>query len=233
MLTHRQSRDWPAKVSMSLRNEPRPPTNNQKLLDESYNWRDWYHFMRKGSDAVHEADPNSIIILSGLDYDTFVTPVFTGAKLEPSDDVFSRDDFVGYGKDKLVLEIHNYENEIGNCASLRHNLYTKGFQAMNESDSKTVEVFPVMLTEFGHSMEGEDYKTAQTYMSCLSEYLPEIQASWFIWVVVGRYYTRQGTQEFDDAWGLKKPDWSGWRNDEYIENYLKPQIKGTLKMSSK
>ncbi|KAJ3545586.1 hypothetical protein NM208_g2440 [Fusarium decemcellulare] len=222
------ARNWPAKVSQSLRNEPRTPTNNDKLRDESYNWRDWYDYMRKGADAVHEANPDTLIILSGLDYDTYVTPVFTGIVLEPGTEKFSRDDFVGYGDDKLVLEIHNYENKITSCASLRNNLYRKGFQAMNESDPGTVNAFPVMLTEFGHSMQGADYTTAQTYMSCLSEYLPEVKASWFIWVIVGRYYTRQGIQEFDDSWGLKKPDWSGWRNEEYIQDYLIPQIKGTL-----
>ncbi|KAM5356882.1 hypothetical protein ACJ41O_003528 [Fusarium nematophilum] len=222
------ARAWPAKVSQSLRNEPRPPTNNDKLRSESYNWRDWYRFMRKGADAVHGADPRSIIILSGLDYDTFVTPVFTGRALDPGTQAFNRGDFVGYGNDKLVLEIHNYETKTGSCSSLRYNLYTKGFQAMNASDPGTKNVFPVMLTEFGHSMEGSEYEASRTYVSCLSGYLPEVKASWFNWVVVGRYYTRQGIQEFDDSWGLKKPDWSGWRNEQYIEQYLKPQIRGTL-----
>ncbi|KAJ4215060.1 hypothetical protein NW759_010089 [Fusarium solani] len=221
------SRSWPAKISQSLRNEPRPPTNNEDLRSKSYNWRDLYKFMRQGADAVHEADPNSLIIISGLNYDTFVTPLFTGAALDPSTQKFSRDDFAGYGE-KLVLEIHNYENSIGSCSSLRYNLYTKGFQAMNASDPATKNVFPVMLTEFGHSMEGDNYNKAKTYMSCLSEYLPEAQASWFIWVIVGRYYTRQGIQEFDDSWGIKKPDWSGWRNEQYIKDYLVPQVKGTV-----
>ncbi|KAF4998714.1 hypothetical protein FGRMN_3040 [Fusarium graminum] len=223
------SKNWPAKVSQSLRNEPREPTNNQELKDKSYNWSDLYKYMRQGADAVHKADPEAVIVISGMNYDTYVTPLFTGAELEPSGEVFNRDDFVGYGKDKLVLEIHTYENKGTTCPSLRYNLYTKGFQAMNETDPDTAEVFPVMLTEFGQAMNGDDYETAKTYISCLSEYLPEIQASWFIWVIVGRYYTRQGIQEFDDAWGMKKPDWSGWRNDEYIETYLKPQIEGTLK----
>ncbi|KAJ4253813.1 hypothetical protein NW762_010208 [Fusarium torreyae] len=223
------AKNWPAKITQSLRNEPREPTNNDKLRDESYHWEDLYKYMRQGADAIHEADPEAIIIISGMNYDTYVTPLYTGVALEPGTGVFNRDDFKGYGKDKLVLEIHNYENKITSCSSLRHNLYTKGFQAMNESDPDTAEIFPVMLTEFGQAMTGDDYDVANTYVSCLSEYLPEIQASWFIWVVVGRYYTRQGTQEFDDSWGMKKPDWSGWRNDEYIEKYLKPQIEGTLK----
>ncbi|KAL4727944.1 hypothetical protein ACLX1H_004643 [Fusarium chlamydosporum] len=223
------AKKWPAKISQSLRNEPREPTNNNELRDKSYNWSDLYKNMIKGANAVHEADPEAVIVISGMNYDTYVTPLYSGEEMKPGGEVFNRDDFKGYGKDKLVLEIHTYENKGTSCPSLRYNLYNKGFQAMNESDPNVAEVFPVMLTEFGQAMNGADYETAKTYVSCLSEYLPEVQASWFIWVIVGRYYTRQGTQEFDDSWGLKKPDWSGWRNDEYIETYLKPQIEGTLK----
>lgn len=218
-------------VSLSLRNEPREPADNPTLRDESYNWRDWYDYVRAGADAVNEANPDTLIILSGLDYDTYINPVFEGTTLQPGSEVFSRSDFGGeggYGQDKLVLEIHNYENQIGSCDSLRFNLFRKGFAAMDESNESTVDVFPVMLTEFGHSMEGDAYVRARTYMSCLSEYLPEIKASWFIWVVVGRYYTRQDVDGFDDAWGLMNPDWSAWRNPAYIEEYLKPQVAGTL-----
>ncbi|KAF3356917.1 Protein fat-free-like protein [Verticillium dahliae VDG1] len=205
---------WPALISQSLRNEPRPPKNNDALLQSSYNWRDWYKYMRAGADAVHAANKDVPIILSGLDYDTFVTPVFRGTPLEPSDQVFSRDDFVGYGEDKLILEIHNYETNTNSCDSLRYNLYNKGFQAMNASDPATVNVFPVQLTEYGHSMEDGSWKT-KVYQPCLAEYLPEVKANWFIWVIVGRYYTRQGVQEFDDSWGLMNPDWSGWRNPDW------------------
>ncbi|KAH7359281.1 beta-1,6-galactanase [Plectosphaerella cucumerina] len=219
---------WPALISMSLRNEPRPPTNNPELRASSYNWRDWYKYMRASADAVHAANRDVIIILSGLDYSTFVTPVFTGATLDPSDQVFSRADFEGYGQDKIALEIHNYETGIGSCASLRGNLYRRGFQAMNATDPAVKDVFPVLLTEYGHSMEGADFEASRTYVSCMSEYLPEVKASWFIWVIVGRYYTRQGIDGFDDSWGVLNPDWSDWRNEAYVEQYLKPQVAGTL-----
>lgn len=213
---------------MSLRNEPRPPTNNDALRDESYNWRDWYKHMRASADAVNAANNDIIIILSGLDYSTFVDPIFTGGPMEPDTTPFSRADFVGYGDDKLALEIHNYETGIGSCDSLKYNLYRKGFQAMNASAPTTVDVFPVLLTEYGHSMEGEDFADSETYVSCMSEYLPEVKASWFIWVIVGRYYTRQGIDGFDDSWGVMNPDWSGWRNEEYVKRYLMPQVAGTL-----
>ncbi|KAM0327551.1 hypothetical protein ACHAQA_005842 [Verticillium albo-atrum] len=217
---------WPALTSLSLRNEPRPPTNNPALRESSYNWRDWYKYMRAGADAVHAANPDVLIILSGLDYSTFVTPVFRGQALTPGDQVFSKDDFEGYG-DKLILEIHNYETNIGSCDSLKYNLYNKGFQGMNASDPATTTVFPVQLTEFGHSMEDGSWKS-KVYAPCLAEYLPQVKANWFIWVVVGRYYTRQGIQGFDDSWGLMNPDWSGWRNPEYIEQLLIPQVARTL-----
>ncbi|KAI4317329.1 hypothetical protein L6164_025205 [Bauhinia variegata] len=47
-------------VGMSLRNELRGPKQNVK---------DWYRYMSKGAEAVHAANPNVLVILSGLNYD--------------------------------------------------------------------------------------------------------------------------------------------------------------------
>ncbi|CAI4215567.1 unnamed protein product [Parascedosporium putredinis] len=139
---------WTALTSLALRNEPRNPSNNPAAA-ATYNWESWYKFVRQGSKAVFDANPDLLIFLSGLSYDTYIEPVFLGTALTPGNGRFSRDDFAGYA-DKLVLEIHNYERSIGSCQSLSGNLYKKGFQAMHPEDPGTVNVFPVMLTEFGY-----------------------------------------------------------------------------------
>ncbi|KAF4450669.1 beta-16-galactanase [Fusarium albosuccineum] len=174
---------------MSLRNELRQASDNPTLVKESYNWRDWYKYIQQGTDAINGANRDTLIYLSGLGYDTWITPVFEQTALTPGTEVFNKADFSGYAN-KLVLEIHNYERSIGSCASLKNNLYTKGFQGMNASDPDTREVFPVQITEFGHAMDATTWQGV--YSTCLSSYLPEIKASWFIWVVVGSYYTRKG-----------------------------------------
>ncbi|KAL0936879.1 beta-1,6-galactanase [Colletotrichum truncatum] len=225
MAEHVKGKKWTALVAMSLRNELRQATDNPELVAASYHWQDWYKYIQQGTNAVNAANPDVLIYLSGLNYDTTVAPVFRGTALTPGNETFNLADFEGY-TNKLVLEIHNYEGSIGSCSSLKYNLYNRGFQAANASDPATVNVFPVALTEFGFNMNDATWKN--TYASCLAEYLPEYKASWFIWVVVGSYYTRQGTQNFDEAWGLFNVDWSDWRNNEYIEQQLKPMVAGTL-----
>lgn len=73
-------------VGMSLRNELRGPNQNP---------RDWYKYMEKGAEAVHAANPNVLVILSGLSYDKDLS--------------FLRDRQVNLSfSGKLVFEVHWY-----------------------------------------------------------------------------------------------------------------------------
>ncbi|KAI1492321.1 glycoside hydrolase superfamily [Biscogniauxia mediterranea] len=215
---------WTALTSMSLRNELRTPADNPTLSAESYNWQDWYAHVRQGASAINQANPDVLIFLSGLDFDTYVTPVVRGTALTPGAAVYSADDFAGFA-DKLVLEIHNYENGASSCSSLEGNLYSKGFQAMHPEDAATENAFPVLLTEFGFQQTATEWQ--RPYASCIAAYLAEQKAGWFIWVVAGSYYVRSGTQDFDESWGLLTHDWSDWRSPEYVEGGLKPLVANT------
>ena len=77
--------------------------------------------MRQGASAVHSSNPSLLIFLSGLSFDTFLTPIVRGTSLTPSSAKFSFNDFPN-SANKLVLELHNYENSASSCASLRANL---------------------------------------------------------------------------------------------------------------
>ncbi|KAK1573704.1 beta-1,6-galactanase [Colletotrichum navitas] len=217
-------KSWPALVSMSLRNELRQASDNPDLVAASYHWQDWYEHIKLGTDAINGANPDVLIYLSGLNYDTTVAPVVRGTALEPGNGTFSRSDFA-YA-DKLVLEIHNYNTDAISCDSLKSALYNSGFQAMNATDPATVNVFPVSLTEYGFNMEDDSYQ--DVYATCLSEYVSEVRASFFIWVLVGSYYVREGTLNYDESWGLLTADWSDWRNPAYVEEQLKPMIASVI-----
>ncbi|KAK3904362.1 glycoside hydrolase superfamily [Staphylotrichum tortipilum] len=221
MANHAKS--WPAFMSMGLRNEPRDPTNIPSLSKSSYNWQTWYTYMRQGATAVHSANPAPLIFLSGLSYDTYLTPVVQGTALTPGTGKFSLGDFVGYA-DKLVLELHNYENSIGSCSSLQGNLERNGFEALRGGAGKAV--MPVMMTEFGFQMDEKTWKGV--YASCLASYLPGIKAGWTIWVLAGSYYIRSGTQDYDEGWGLLNHDWSAWRSQSYIDGAFREMVRATL-----
>ncbi|KAI1821179.1 glycoside hydrolase family 5 protein [Xylaria intraflava] len=223
MANHGKS--WTALTSMSLRNELRSPDDNATLKSQSYNWRDWYMYIKQGSSAIHTANADILIFLSGLDFDTWITPIFQGTAMTPGTAKYSAEDFPGYA-DKLVLEIHNYDNSATSCSSLQSSLYTNGFQAMHGEDAETATVFPVVLTEFGFGQTDTEWKGV--YATCIADYLAQQKAGWFIWVIAGSYYVRSGTQDFDETWGLLSHDWSTWRSQDYIDGGLKPLVSNTV-----
>ena len=209
-------------MSMALRNELREPTNNSTLSSQTYNWQYWYTYIKQGAKAIHDTNADVLIFLSGLNFDTYLTPVVRGTALTPGTGVFSFSDFAGYAN-KLVLEIHNYENSATSCSSLQSNLYNNGFQALTSS---AVNKFPVLLTEFGFAMDATTWKGV--YASCIASYMPAQKAGWFIWVLAGSYYIRSGTQDYDESWGLLNHDWSAWRSPSYVNGALIQMVNGTL-----
>lgn len=171
-------------------------------------------------ELVNQANPNILIFLSGLDYDTKMAPIATGADL-------------GSGKkfllsnykyaNKLVLELHDYENGATNCGSMEGGLWDNGFIATSPS---TVNNMPVVLTEFGFSQAGNDYTT--TYATCIKKLMPQWKTGWMVWVLSGSYYIREGTQDYEETWGLLNHNWSAWRSTAAI-TALQGMIDASLK----
>lgn len=211
---------WPALMSSALRNEPREPSSGPAKAN--YNWETLYKYAKQGAAAINKANPDLLIFISGLNYDTTVAPIVRGQALSPGQTRFARSDFAGF-ENKLVLEIHNYENNQGSCSALQNNLFNNGFEAHRDS---AVNKFPVLLTEYGFPMDATTYRGV--YASCIAQFTAANKAGFFIWVIAGSYYTRQGTQDFDEAWGVFNRNWSDWRSPSYVQNQLIPQIKGTL-----
>lgn len=223
-LPRHQGKSWRALTSMSLRNEPREPTSDAALDKATYNWQSWYGYVRQGAAAIHAANPAVLVFLSGLSYDTYLTPVVRGTALTPGAETFdAAAGFPGFA-DKLVLELHNYENSAGSCSSLQSNLRSNGFEALTAGAAKTV--MPVLMTEFGFQMDASTWKGV--YASCLASFLPAQKAGWMIWVLAGSYYIREGIQDYDESWGLLTRDWSAWRSPQYVNGALLGMVKNTL-----
>jgi hypothetical protein len=208
---------------MSLRNGLRQPKDNLTLNANSYGWHDWYTNIRSAATGINNANPHILIFLSGLNYDTDMTPIPTASSLGGGE-VFRSSHFTF--ANKLVLEIHDYENDIKSCSQLQHTLYTHGFDALNASDPNVKNVMPVLMTEWGHSQDAKTYQGV--YATCLHKILPEWKAGWMVWVLAGSYYIREGTQDSDESWGLLNHDWSAWRDPADIENGLKPMVAASL-----
>ncbi|KAI1385602.1 glycoside hydrolase [Hypoxylon trugodes] len=224
MATHGKS--WTNFMSMSLRNELRSPLSNFTFAAETYNWEDWYKYIRQGADAIHNANADVLIFLSGISSDQDISAVVNGTALTPGSATFNRDDFSGYGN-KLVLELHAYDNILGpgpsDCNAVKDKLSNAGFKALTDDAQNK---FPVLLTEFGLVQNGS--AAQDPYVSCLLDYASSENAGWMIWQLGGSYYIREGTQDYDETWGLLNHDWSDLRATDFVSNSLTPSAKATF-----
>ncbi|KAL2837556.1 glycoside hydrolase superfamily [Aspergillus pseudoustus] len=212
---------WPALTAIGLRNELRQPATAN--ADFPYNWETWYAQMTDAAARVNAANPHALIFLSGLNYDTTLSPIPTGADLG-SGSTFNLSSFAF--ADKLVLELHNYQTTATNCADITGGLYNGGFNALDADNDDVVNVMPVVLTEFGFAQDETTWEGV--YASCLRSWIPEQQAGWIVWTISGSYYLRSGTQDMDDTWGILDHTWSDWRNPEAIEDGLKVMVKASV-----
>ncbi|RAH49530.1 cellulase family protein [Aspergillus brunneoviolaceus CBS 621.78] len=221
MATHVKS--LPAVKSIGMRNELRTPADNATLTSTSYNWEDWYTNMVENAKQVHSANPDLLIFFSGLNFDVTLSPIPTASDLG-SGTVFLKTDFDF--ADKIVLELHNYDSSASSCSSLSSSLLSDGFNALETDDSSIKNVLPVVLTEFGYAQDDTTY--TGVYASCLAEWIPSVHAGWMVWVLAGSYYIREGTQDYDETWGLLDHTWSDWRSSEAIENGIAPMVNASL-----
>lgn len=112
----------------------------------------------------HELKP--LIFFSGFDYDVTLQPVVEGVPLttqhrNDTDENPSIDNYNSNGDGpifnvasmkypkKVVFELHNYQNGVGDCSGILPRLYSGGYNAMNMSDNSIANHAPVVLTEFG------------------------------------------------------------------------------------
>lgn len=211
---------WPNLVSMSLANELRNTTNP---VSYTYGWKGWYENMIPAAQAVHDANPNVLIFLSGLNYDLDISPLVSGQDLGGGY-VFDKTkyDF----EDKIVLELHDYswDQSDNNCTTFAADLYNMGWYVMNPAITAGVKNrLPVVMTEFGFAPN--TYQSS--YSQCLKEFLIDNGIGWTMWDVCGSYYIRQGIENFDETWGLLNENWTAWRSESAMQDFYIPLVRDT------
>ncbi|GAB1312630.1 Putative beta--galactanase [Madurella fahalii] len=221
-------KSWPALTSMSLRNEPRQPLTNFTLYSETYNWQTWYHYTKLGASAINAANADLLILLPGMDSSTQLGAIVRGEPLAPGTAPFNKTDFARDYTDKLVLEMHAYSilasDRPTDCASFAARLYSNGFEALADGAANR---FPLLVTEFGFAQDETTWRS-DVYAVCIADYLPAQRVGWFLWVVAGSYYVREGRHDDDEPWGLLTHDWSGWRSPGFVEGGLTEMVDATL-----
>ncbi|PWN90467.1 glycoside hydrolase [Acaromyces ingoldii] len=227
--------DHPNVASMSLRNELRPVEPATAAVE--YSWTAWASNVTAGANAIHTANNNLLITISGLSYDLTLAPITRELDLSVVDQkkagtppvYFRIDDHAWH--EKAVLELHSYDHKgiTTPCDIIEANLYNNGFNALGITPplgcasgptSSTVDptgkvacypakrLTPVWLTEFGQKQTDPILHLN----TCLRDFTVKHKIGWAMWAAVGSYYTRQNTADFDETWGLFTHDWSAWRN---------------------
>ncbi|CAI0425919.1 unnamed protein product [Linum tenue] len=193
-----------AVVGMSLRNELRGPKQNTQ---------DWYKYMQQGAEAVHAANPNVLVVVSGLNYDKDLS--FLSSRMVK----------LSFGK-KLVFEAHWYgftdgqawadgnANEV--CGRVSGN--------MKRMSGFLLEAgYPLFFSEFGIDQGGGNLNDNR-YINCFLGYVAEFDLDWAYWTIVGSYYLRQGVAGWSESYGLLDRDWVEPRNRSFIERISAVQM---------
>ncbi|WMV42600.1 hypothetical protein MTR67_035985 [Solanum verrucosum] len=184
-------------VGMSLRNELRGPKQNVN---------DWYRYMQKGAEAVHAANPDVLVILSGLSFDKDLSFL----RQRPINLTFSG---------KLVFEIHRYSFtdgkswETGNpnqvCGQVVNDIMSRGGFLLDQG-------YPLFVSEFGADQRGTNVNDNR-YFNCFLGLAAELDFDWALWTLVGSYYLREGVVGLNEVYGVMDWNWCDIRNSSFLK----------------
>ncbi|KAE8692593.1 putative Nucleoporin GLE1 [Hibiscus syriacus] len=182
-------------VAMSLRNELRGPKQNTN---------DWYRYMQKGAEAVHAANPNVLVVLSGLNYDRDLSFIRT------------RPPALSFGQ-KLVFELHWYGFSDGDAwvTNNPNSMCGKVIDYMMKTSGFLVDAgYPLLVSEFGIDIRGNNVNDNR-YLDCFLGVVAELDLDWALWTLVGSYYLRDGTVGFNEYYGIMDWNWIDIRNSSF------------------
>lgn len=162
--------------------------------------------MQKGAEAVHSANPNVLVILSGLNYDKDLSFL----RNQPVKLTFSG---------KLVFEIHWYGFTDGQawkngnpnqvCGRVRDNMMRMSGYLLDQG-------YPLFISEFGVDLRGTNVNDNR-YLGCILGFAAELDLDWALWTLVGSYYLRQGVIGLEEYYGLLSWNWCEVRNSTLLK----------------
>ncbi|KAK8943360.1 hypothetical protein KSP40_PGU005554 [Platanthera guangdongensis] len=183
-------------VGMSLRNELRGPKQNVN---------DWYRYMQKGAEAVHAANPNVLVILSGLSFDNDLS-------------FLSRKQVKLSFSSKLVFELHWYAFSNGHAWKNGNPNQVCGnisASVMRRAGFLLKQGYPLFLSEFGIDQRGTNANDNR-YFGCILGLAAELDVDWALWTLQGSYYLREGVLGMEEFYGVLTYDWCRPRNATFL-----------------
>lgn len=174
--------------------------------------------MQLGAEAVHAANPDVLVILSGLSYDKDLSFI----RNQPVKLTFTG---------KLVFEVHWYGFSDGQawangnpnqvCGTVVDNM-------MRLSGFLLEKGWPLFVSEFGVDMRGINVNDNR-YLNCFFGVAAELDLDWALWTLVGSYYLREGVIGLNEYYGLFNWNWCEIRNSSFLQRIssLQSPFRGT------
>jgi len=169
--------------------------------------------MPMGAEAVHAANPEVLVILSGLNFDTDLSFIKEEAlKLS----------FNG----KLVMEVHWYSFSEGKawisgnanqvCGEVTGNEMRRAGFLLDQG-------LPLFVSEFGLDLRGSD-ANGNRYLNCFMAFAAQLDLDWALWTLGGNYYIREGVVGMIEYYGILNSDWSEVSNPSFLQRISAIQI---------
>jgi endoglucanase len=194
--------DRPYVIAMSLRNELRGARQNQA---------DWYRYVLRGiREAISAINPRLLIVISGLNYDLNLSFIRS----------LSIQELVPQSiQNKIVYEAHwyswSYFSLSDDCEKMKSQIQNLWAFILESNHSYTA---PVWLTEFGTNVD--QFTGDDQFIDCIKGFLQTPLTntmSWSYWVLAGNYYTRSGTVESHESFGLLTDSWKEIKSKSFID----------------
>lgn len=169
--------------------------------------------MPKGAEAVHAANPDVLVILSGLNFDTNLS--------------FIRNEAVKLSfNGKLMFEVHYYSFSDGQaltsgnpnqvCGQVTENVMRRAGFLLDQG-------WPLFVSEFGVDLRGTSVNDNR-YLNCFMALVAQLDLDWALWTLGGNYYIRQGDVGMEEYFGILNSDWIQVRNTSFLQRISAIQL---------
>lgn len=219
----------PFVIGADLRNEVRPLRKNGLPLPKNPNWgrknkRDWHLAASRAGNAIHEIQPNWLIVVEGINARVHFFCQLTFPHLKP---VVKKPIKLNVSN-KLVYEVHNYsfswikanllreknQKKYGFVSSdVRKAEYERNWGFVMNKDFQNVT--PVILGEFGCSSQGAE---VEPWLNDLTSYVLEKKMG-FCWWTLEEEVSNEGSYGIMNSELNKINVFDDWRG-KYLKKLL-------------
>lgn len=174
--------------------------------------------MQRGAEAVHVANPDVLVLLSGLSFDNDLS-------------FLARKQVNLSFTSKHVFEVHWYGFSDGQAWRTGNQNQVCGRIAssvMRRAGFLLDQGWPLFLSEWGLDLRGTN-ENDNRYFGCALGALAEMDLDWALWALQGSYYLREDLYSPDETYGLLAWDWCKVRNQSILERIqaLQQPFQGT------